>query len=455
MFENMKEMEKISPTMCSAKWLQSTIYLYNGQTQSCQKSKLHSISIQEITTRPSALHNTAYKKSIRNEIINGEKPNDCSLCWNTVGNKDKQLNDRIYFTSNENVSTPYIDKIINSKSDIDINPTCLEIAFSNECNCKCIYCGPEFSSSWLDEIKRLGPYPVEQGEHNLKWIKDSGKMPIAVDEFNPYVDAFCRWWPELYKDLKNLRITGGEPLLNQHLWRFLQLINHKPNKDLNLSIFTNLSVSHNIINKLLDSIKSISPKISSFEIFTSCDTYAKDAEYIRDGILYKNFISNITKLLDKKISVNILITFNMLSIFKIVAFLDEILLLRKKYNKSSNQNLIKFSISYLSWPPFLNANLLPSKIKTKYIKKLLSFCDTNSISNEFDNHGYLNLEEINSIKSLCETLNHSPVKIERDNLRHDFGKFIKEYDKRRNKNFATTFPELSHCFETLHGQSKS
>ena len=32
-------------------------------------------------------------------------------------------------------------------------------------------------------------------------------------ENNPYVDAFWRWWPELSKELEEIRVTGGEPLM--------------------------------------------------------------------------------------------------------------------------------------------------------------------------------------------------------------------------------------------------
>jgi len=53
-----------SPTMCTAKWLQSTIYLQNGTTHSCHHPAVHKIPLEELKDNPSALHNTIHKKRI-------------------------------------------------------------------------------------------------------------------------------------------------------------------------------------------------------------------------------------------------------------------------------------------------------------------------------------------------------------------------------------------------------
>ena len=46
-------------------------------------------------------------------------------------------------------------------------------------------------------------------------LKNIGLMPIDEStKNNPYVQAFWRWWPNIYKDLEVFRMTGGEPLLD-------------------------------------------------------------------------------------------------------------------------------------------------------------------------------------------------------------------------------------------------
>ena len=67
-------------------------------------------------------------------------------------------------------------------------------------------------------------------------------MPIPKRDPNPYVDAFWKWWPDLYRDLHTFRITGGEPLMSKDTWRVLDYIiqEPEPNKNLNLAINSSL-----------------------------------------------------------------------------------------------------------------------------------------------------------------------------------------------------------------------
>ena len=79
------------------------------------------------------------------------------------------------------------------------------------------------------------------------------KVPILHREPNPYVDAFWKWWPDLYRDLHTFRITGGEPMLAKDTWKVLDYIIEEPNpnKDLNFAINSNLGLEDNMIDKLI------------------------------------------------------------------------------------------------------------------------------------------------------------------------------------------------------------
>ena len=54
-------LDKVSPTICAAKWLDSTIWLYSGLTTSCHHPPSHPIDLGEIEHNPSAIHNTQKK----------------------------------------------------------------------------------------------------------------------------------------------------------------------------------------------------------------------------------------------------------------------------------------------------------------------------------------------------------------------------------------------------------
>jgi len=142
--------------MCLAKWSQVTLQLHTGMNHSCHHPTLHPISKKEILRDPSALHNTRYKKLKRKEMLEGKRPSECEYCWNVEDNSDR-YSDRV-FKSSEPWSWEIKDEIIGSNWRENINPKYVEVAFSNACNFKCAYCGPQFSSKWVEEINEFGAY---------------------------------------------------------------------------------------------------------------------------------------------------------------------------------------------------------------------------------------------------------------------------------------------------------
>ena len=77
----MKErLDQVSPTMCLAKWLQVSLHLTTGRTQSCYHPPTHNISPDEIKINPKALHNTAIKREERKQMRDGKRPPGCEYC---------------------------------------------------------------------------------------------------------------------------------------------------------------------------------------------------------------------------------------------------------------------------------------------------------------------------------------------------------------------------------------
>jgi len=85
-FENAKKtktkLESISPTMCMAKWLQVSMHLPQGLTQSCYHPPTHKIPLSELAITPKALHNTHEKVRQRKQMCEGKRPEGCQYCWN-------------------------------------------------------------------------------------------------------------------------------------------------------------------------------------------------------------------------------------------------------------------------------------------------------------------------------------------------------------------------------------
>ena len=77
-------------------------------------------------------------------MLNGERPKECDYCWRIEDGNGEGLSDR-HHKSLSDFSFNKHDEIAQLTGDEDdIYPTYLEISFSNVCNFKCSYCGPDF-----------------------------------------------------------------------------------------------------------------------------------------------------------------------------------------------------------------------------------------------------------------------------------------------------------------------
>ena len=285
-----EKLDSVGCGMCLAKWTQVTIHLQMGQTHSCHHPSTHKIPLAELKRNPSALHNTKFKKQKRKQMLEGERPAECDYCWNVEDNSEG-FSDRTY-KSNESWSKPHFDEIKNSSWREDFNPKYVEVAFSNACNFACAYCSPDISSKWMEDIKQNGEYPLESvgAANSLNYLETSGKYPFAHNEENPYVDAFWEWFPDVFKDLKVFRITGGEPLMSKDTWKLIEWFKDKENKNCTIAFNTNLGVPDKLYDRFIPAINSLVPKFNRINVFTSLESTGDQAEYVRDGLNYEKFI---------------------------------------------------------------------------------------------------------------------------------------------------------------------
>ena len=431
---------------CLAKWTQVTMHLGMGMTHSCHHPSPHKIPLKEVERNPSALHNTSYKKQKRREMLEGGKPEECNYCWK-VEESSNSFSDRV-FKSSEPWSLDQFDKIKDSHWRENFNPRYVEVSFSNTCNFKCAYCGPQYSSKWVEEIEKHGAYPTSYNFNDISNIQARGEMPYKHSDVNPYVDAFWKWWPDLYKDLHTFRITGGEPLLSKDTFKVLEYIqdHHHKNPNLSLSINSNLGVPDNLIDKFIEIAKDLceNDKVRELTIFTSVEAKGAQAEYTRYGLEYDKFWSNIDKILTAlpKVTINIMATFNALSVFSYDELIDKTFEMKKKHANGQRYwvSALQLDTSYLRWPTHLSVKILEPEHKTLILKSAEKALYYGIKEFTKDNYGFSNVE-IQKIKRIYDyAISEDDFDVERN--RKDFVIFVDELDKRRGSNFLKTFPEL-------------
>ena len=437
----------ISPSFCSAKWLQSTIYLWNGYTHSCHHPSTHKVEVSAVKKDPKALHNTPIKFIAREDMLKGIQTPECQYCWNIENGPGNHLSDRTY-KSVSPWAMESLPEVLASGKGENINPTYLEVAFETTCNLKCTYCSEDVSSKWMEEIERHGPYRLVNGvSHDTSWLKSSGRFPIAARDYNPYVEAFWEWWPELIQTLKVFRITGGEPLLSKHTWAVFDYLIENPKPDLELAMNTNLDVPKKMIDKLVEYTNKLKGKVKSFEIYTSLEAAGKQAEYIRYGLTYESFTDNCNYLLSNTDTrLHFMVATNLLSVTTFDEFLKFVHGLRMKYNQTDAENRIPMMIAYVRWPHHLNIRNLTKDVKDRYAPIWRETVMSRTRQADPSKAGRFYLEEIDQLERLIDFMYGEEPNQEVN--RQNFFLYHQQYDERRDVSFKETFPELVSFMDT-------
>lgn len=442
--EKREQINAVSPTFCAAKWKQSTILLYNGETHSCHHPSRHKITLDDIKDNPRGIHNTAVKMAARKDMLNGIQTKECDYCWKIENLNKDWMSDRIY-KSTYSWALPHIEEIVESGDGANIDPSYLEVAFESTCNFKCVYCSPESSSRWQEEIETHGAIQLEDFKlHDLGWLKEVGKLPIHYKENNPYIDAFWEWWPELYPNLHTFRITGGEPLLSKHTWRVLDYIAENPNPNLTLAINSNLNVPDKLVEKLVEYINRISGNIKLFDVYTSLESTGKHAEYSRFGMAFDEFKKNCAYVLDNtssKTRLHYMTTINLTSAPTFLEYLKYIREMRLKYYSKLHEFRVRTHLSYLRWPRMLCLTLLSDEDKQRYGDEWIQFIEEHKLTSLKSDQETFYLEEVDQVRRLVDYMRSTK---EPQSLYKDFRNYTRSLDKRRKTSFVETFPELAY-----------
>ena len=444
--EQMKD--KLGPALCLAKWQQVSLHLPTGLNNSCYHPPLHEIDAQVIEFNPSALHNTQQKKEKRKKMLEGERPRECNYCW-TMEDAG-HLSDR-HYRSGEPWAVEHYNNIVNQPWDADVTPSYVEVNFSHGCNLACSYCSPQFSSTWGKDTDRWGAYPTAK-PHNAPEHFEGRRKPIPVREHNPYVEAFWKWWPDLYPKLKHFRMTGGEPLMDKNTHRVFDYILAFPKPDLHVDVTSNFSVEEGLFAAYLDKVKELctGERIEHFMQYVSLDTgIAEHAEYIRDGLEYQRLMAYVHRYLTTvpgRNSLTYIITMNNLSILGLQRLLEHILDLRRLYN--TDYQRIWFDTPVLRTPSWQSLQILPESY-VRILENIVTWMELNKLeegSGRFD--GFKDYE-IQRLKRDMDWM-RTGKKLTKDYVgktRADFYRFFHEYDQRRGLSFEQTFPQMREFYQ--------
>ena len=436
-------LDPLSPSFCAAKWYNATIWLGSGQTTSCHHPPAHLIDVDKVNNNSRLLHNTDQKKADRRDMVLGKRPSGCEYCWKIEDMDTNAVSDRVYKSKIYEIKD-INDAYHSANYNQDINLRTLEISFDRTCQFACSYCNPAFSSTWVNDIRRHGPYNglVSDGRNHFTHTHDSSQL-YKFGETNPYVEAFFDWWErDLHRTLQELRITGGEPLMSGYTWKLIEWFKQNQGRSTTrLAINSNLGIELPRMMEFANAIRTL-PDV---EVYTSMEATFKQAEYIRDGLDYDQWLNNVLYLLEGQFvrALHIMCTINALCLDSLVDHLNMMLHLKQRYGRDK----INFTLNILRFPSFQSALVLPDHIRNGYRLQLEAWLFHNRENPCLHEH------EVNHVQRLIDYLDvvktpHSEA-FEMPKLLNDFKQFYTQYDQRRDKVFARAFPNLAEWYANL------
>jgi hypothetical protein len=223
--------------------------------------------------------------------------------------------------------------------------------------------------------------------------------------------------------------------MSGYTWKLIDWFKQNQGKSsTRLAINSNLGFSQEKLQEFIDAIRSL-PHV---ELYTSMEATGTQAEYIRDGLDYEQWCTNINLLLQSNTvkAVHVMCTINALCLTTLPDLLDQLLELKRTYGRER----VNFTLNILRFPSFQSALVLPTELRNQYRDDLATWLAVNRADPMLHEH------EINHTQRLIDYLDvvktpHSDT-FEMPKLRNDFREFYSQYDARRAKDFATTFPKL-------------
>jgi hypothetical protein len=225
-------------------------------------------------------HNIPKKIADRELMLKGEWPRGgCEYCRDIEhagGWSDRQHNLDI-----RGLTPP---ELLTDSAATHVSPRIVEIFAQNTCNLSCMYCNGNLSSKIEAENIKHGDF-----NRNGVVIPVIRKPTAAAKE---YFDRWLNWLENNIQNLVRLHLLGGETFLQHELMTsVLDIIERKPNPDLQFCIFSNLNVPDSAWDRYIPRIRDLQAagNIRVFDLTASIDCWGPEQEFVRTGLNLDRF----------------------------------------------------------------------------------------------------------------------------------------------------------------------
>jgi radical SAM protein with 4Fe4S-binding SPASM domain len=392
----------LNDAFCIAPWVHMHIEP-DGNVQLCCASSWkheHQRSLGNLNhDDPLDIWNNNQYKLVRKNMMAGKKiPQYCSPCYDREAAKINQT-ERQRLNSDFSFSHHFVTDTLPDGTLPYLKIKYLDIRFNNLCNLKCRTCGPDWSTSWANELGIEKPLL-----YNNSWKK-----------ILPYL-----------AELEKVYFAGGEPLMTPEHYDFLEHL-----IDINTNIELLYTSNFSRLELKGKHVLDYWPKFKLVSAIASVDHYGEYAAYVRTGSDYELIKRNIQEIQRSGFSnIQPAIT-SVYSLYNATRLGDFIIRL---FEDGIIQNMNQIVFNILVNPDYQMANIMPTSALNVAIENTQIGID------------YLKSrgENPQKLESAIEWLisNHKYDKIK-------FDKFVgynKKLDAIRGTSFDKMYPELSGDF---------
>lgn len=307
-------------------------------------------------------------------------------------------------------------------------PAFLHVSLNNICNLACRMCYPKYSS-------KLATLQIKTGvlEKTTKilndWTSDNSKWT-----------DFCENLVLKNQSLICLHFMGGEPLVNDKFFEILKKCVAEQRTNFHVTFVTNGTIWDNSYMDMLSKFQSVSIEVS-------IENFHPSNDYIRIGSDYLKIKNNIESIIANKpdhISLVLRTVPQALSIMHYDTLLDFAL-----------ANALNIDRNFLTSPPSLHINVLPSEIRQKIAQSLtVKYQDLLELGTTSAAENVNNLRNASQYRTqisthlkelLAQLAMPSPDNVQ--DLRKDFVAYNKKLDQAVELSFQEVFPDLADFYE--------
>jgi len=307
----------------------------------------HGEKFSLMTANFSQVQNSQHMQKLRQEFLDGKKPQTCRKCWNE---------ERSGRTSKRMHTLNRLKHIVADQTwTADAKPLMfLDLKLGNICNLKCRICGSWSSSQFATE--ELNDMPIEADKKTTfpYQMLRAGAWPKENQQFWDQIDQHL-------SDIRYIEFTGGEPFMISQHFDMLQGI-------VDRGIAHNVEIHYNTNGTMFPARgPDIWQHFKTVEIALSIDDLGSRFEYQRSNAVWTEVVDNLRLFqeLRSRMSNIQLQCCSTVNIFN-VRYIDEL----ARWVAQQNFDFVYWNMMHDAW--YFSIATLPNSAKTLLTQHLES-----------------------------------------------------------------------------------